>query len=68
MSDSNPSARLERTSSIVYDADIFNCSRQDNDRRRKGLQCHIWTQPRSKGCLLFDVMGRRLRPGVDPLS
>jgi hypothetical protein len=27
MSDSNPSAPLERTSSIVYDADIFNCSR-----------------------------------------
>ena len=28
MSDSNPIAVLERTSLIVYDPDIFNCSRQ----------------------------------------
>jgi hypothetical protein len=28
MSDSNPIALPERTSLIVYDADIFNCSRQ----------------------------------------
>jgi hypothetical protein len=27
MSDSNPVAILERTSLIVYEADIFNCSR-----------------------------------------
>jgi hypothetical protein len=28
MSDSNPIALPKRTSLIVYDADIFNCSRQ----------------------------------------
>ena len=28
MSDSNPTPLLERTSLIVYDPDIFNCSRQ----------------------------------------
>jgi hypothetical protein len=27
VSDSNPSVLLERTSLIVYEADIFNCSR-----------------------------------------
>jgi hypothetical protein len=30
VSDSNPRALLERTSLIVYDADIFNCSRHEN--------------------------------------
>jgi hypothetical protein len=30
MSDSNPFALPQRTSLIVYDADIFNCATEDN--------------------------------------
>ena len=36
MSDSNPRALLERISLIVYDADIFNCSRQCEQSRSAG--------------------------------
>jgi hypothetical protein len=48
MSDSNPIALHKRTSLIVYEPDIFNCSRQPNAvftlNGRLAQMCH---QPRA---------------------